>query len=113
LYLAGTPTHYDSWTCVCRYDEGDVPKWVPDPYSTDISAAWQVVEKLCTWDVHDNMLVLKGQCPDLEPEDEEGKVGWWEAEINGDCGKVVAEGKAAPEAISKAALIAKTQVNKE
>ncbi|GAI82256.1 unnamed protein product, partial [marine sediment metagenome] len=40
LYLAGTPIHYDSWTCVCRYDEGDTPKWVPDPYSTDIAAAW-------------------------------------------------------------------------
>ena len=46
LYLAGSPIHYDSWTCVCRYDEGDVPKWIPDPYSTDIQAAWQVVEKL-------------------------------------------------------------------
>lgn len=46
LYLAGAPIHYDSWTCVCYYDEGDVPKWVPDPYSGDISAAWQVVEKL-------------------------------------------------------------------
>ena len=46
LYLAGTPIHYDSWTCVCRYDEGDTLKWVPDPYSSDISAAWQVVEKM-------------------------------------------------------------------
>lgn len=46
LYLAGTPIHCDGWTCVCRYDEGDTPKWVPDPYSTDISAAWPVVEKM-------------------------------------------------------------------
>ena len=46
LYLAGTPIHCDSWTCVCRYDEGDIPKWVPATYSTDISAAWQVVEKI-------------------------------------------------------------------
>ena len=42
LYLAGSPIHYDSWTCVCRFDEGDVPKWIPDPYSTDIQAAWPV-----------------------------------------------------------------------
>ena len=46
LYLAGTPIHYDGWMCVCRYDEGDTPKWVPDPYSTDIPAAWPVVEKM-------------------------------------------------------------------
>lgn len=42
LYLAGTPLHYDSWSCVCCYDEGDTPKWVPDPYSRDQGAAWQV-----------------------------------------------------------------------
>ena len=46
LYLSGSPIHYDGWTCVFRYDEGDIPKWVPDPYSTDISAAWQVVERM-------------------------------------------------------------------
>ncbi len=46
LYLVGTPIHYDGWTCVCRYEEGDTPKWVPDPYSTDSPAAWPVVEKL-------------------------------------------------------------------
>ena len=46
LYLAGAPVHYGSWLCVCRYDEGDVPKWVPDPYSTDISVAWQIIGKM-------------------------------------------------------------------
>ena len=46
LYLAGTPIRYDSWTCVCRYDEGDIPKWVPDPYSSDISAAWPIAVKM-------------------------------------------------------------------
>ena len=45
LYLAGTPIHYDSWSCVCRYDEGDTPKWVPDPYSRNISAAWPIAVK--------------------------------------------------------------------
>ena len=112
LYLAGSPIHYDSWACVCRYDEGDTPKWVPDPYSTDISAAWLVVGKVCNWDVDDNMLVLKGQAPDpTEPIGGENE-GWWEAEINGTGGKVVAEGKIAPEAICKAALIAKAQMSK-
>ncbi|MBA7576092.1 hypothetical protein ES708_27927 [subsurface metagenome] len=46
LYLAGTPIHCDSWTCVCHYDEGDIPTWVPATYSTDISAAWQALKKL-------------------------------------------------------------------
>ncbi len=46
LYLAGTPFHCDSWSCVCVYDEGDIPKWVPDPYSTDISAAWPIAVKM-------------------------------------------------------------------
>ena len=107
LYLAGSPIHYDSWTCVCHYDEGDVPKWLPDPYSTDISAAWQVVDKICNWDVDDNMLVLKGQAPDpTEPVGGENE-GWWEARINGIRGNVAAEGKIAPEAICKVALLAK------
>lgn len=82
-------------------------------YSSDISAAWRVVEKICTWDVRDNMLVLKGQAPDLEPNDEEAKVGWWEAEINGEWGKVVAEGKTAPEAICKVALLARATLQKQ
>ena len=52
-------------------------------YSTDISAAWEVVNKLCNWDVDDNMLILKGQGPDLENHGDE-EAEWWEAEINGD-----------------------------
>jgi hypothetical protein len=46
LYLSGAPVHQDGWTCVFRYDEGDEPKWIPGPYSTDIAAAWQVVEAI-------------------------------------------------------------------
>lgn len=46
LYLAGTPFHCNGWSCICIYSEGDVPKWVPDKYSTNISAAWQVVDKM-------------------------------------------------------------------
>ena len=87
------------------YREGE--KWIVTPfYSTDMTDAWKVVEKLCNWNVHDNMLILQGQTPHLEQEGEEDKVGWWEAEINGDWGKVVAEGKTASEAICRAALLA-------
>ena len=35
-----------NWLCLCNYDEGDIPTWRPVPYSTDISAAWQVVERI-------------------------------------------------------------------
>lgn len=35
----------ECWLCLCEYDQGDVPIWRPLPFSTDISAALQVVEK--------------------------------------------------------------------
>jgi len=48
LQLAGSPIKSGggNWVCLCKYEEGDIPKWHPLPFSTDISAAWQVVEKL-------------------------------------------------------------------
>lgn len=48
LQLAGSPVKSPkgNWLCLCRYDEGDIPTWRPLPYSTDISAAWSVVEKM-------------------------------------------------------------------
>jgi len=109
LQLAGSPVKspQGNWLCLCRYDEGDIPTWRSLAYSTDISAAWLLVEKMCNWDVGDNMLILKGQGPNLEPTEENEGVGWWEAEINGDWGKVIAEGKIAAEAICKVALLAK------
>jgi len=114
LQLAGSPfkSPKGNWLSLCKYDEGDIPTWRPLPYSTDISAAWLVVEKICNWDVGDNMLILKGQGPNLEPTEENERVGWWEAEINGDWGKVTAEGKIAPEAVCKAALLTKDSTKK-
>jgi hypothetical protein len=46
--LAGDVTRSElgCWTEVCRYDEGDVPRWIPRPFSTDIAAAWEVVEHM-------------------------------------------------------------------
>lgn len=76
-------------------------------YSTDISAAWLVVEKMCNWDVGDNMLVLTGQAKDPTSNNDTG--GWWEAEVNGDWGKAIAGGKAASGAICKAALLVKLE----
>lgn len=78
-------------------------------YSTDIAAAWEVVERLCNWDVDDNMLVLKGQGPDLEKKEwPDGEAAeWWEAEIGGTWGKVVAEAEKPALAICLAALKAK------
>ena len=48
LQLAGSPVKSleGNWLCLCEYDEGDVEIWRPLPFSTDISAAWQVVEKM-------------------------------------------------------------------
>ncbi len=109
LYLAGSPIHYDSWTCVCRYDEGDIPKWVPDPYSTDISAAWRVVDKLTEeWTRENKPISIEViyDCGSYETKIEtwnEDKQDWNEPIFSGSC-------EAAPEVICKAALIA---INKE
>jgi len=48
LQLAGSPikSPKGNWLCLCNYDEGDIPTWRPLPYSSDISAAWQVVNKM-------------------------------------------------------------------
>ena len=48
LQLAGNPamSKGENWVCLCKYEEGDIPVWYPLPFSTDISAAWQVVEKM-------------------------------------------------------------------
>lgn len=111
LYLAGTPIHYDSWTCVCRYDEGDIPKWIPDPYSSDISAAWQLVEKLAeNWEENRKPISIEViyDCGANETRIEtwnEDKHDWNEPIFSGSCA-------AAPEAICKAALIAKIQMIK-
>jgi len=102
LYLVGAPIHYDSWTCVCRYDEGDVPKWVPAPYSTDISAAWLVVEKMFELGHSMSLLHLSSEFyPDY----------WYcDFRLKGKTTPPAYEWvdhiSKAPEAISKAALIA-------
>ncbi|GAI65616.1 unnamed protein product [marine sediment metagenome] len=104
LYLAGSPIHCDSWTCVCRYDEGDVPKWIPDPYSTDPSAAWPVVEKLTEeWTKRNKPISIEVtyDCGAYETKIEtwdDDKKNWNEPIFSGSC-------EAAPEAICKAALI--------
>jgi len=102
LYLAGAPIHYDSWTCVCRYDEGDIPKWVPDPYSTDISAAWPVIEKVmeqkhchCKIDVYPDGLGNVKFTKATGPFTPDEILAW--AGVNNDM--------TVPEAICKAALI--------
>ena len=46
LFLAGSPVHYGYWTCVHEYGKGDEGEWIPDPFSTDISAAWPVARKM-------------------------------------------------------------------
>jgi len=77
--------------------------WNP---STNIADAWRVVEKLCNWDVDDNMLVLEGQGPDIEEEGQPGWVAkqWWKADIVGIAGHNIGEADTAPHAICLAAL---------
>jgi hypothetical protein len=46
--LSGSPVVSEggNWIAVCVFEEGDVPRWEPRPFSEDISAAWEVVEQL-------------------------------------------------------------------
>lgn len=53
LQLAGSPVRSPkgNWVCLCVYDKGDIPTWYSLPFSTDILAAWQVVDILKeNWD---------------------------------------------------------------
>ena len=94
-------------------EDGTEPTWQRENewpitclfYSTDIAAAWEVVEKLCNWDADDNMLTLKGQAGDPKNADDPGH--WWKAEISGTSGKFMGEADTVPEAICLAALKAK------
>ena len=77
--------------------------WKP---STDIAMAMRAAKRLCNWDVDDNMLVLKGQGPDLErkewPNGEAAE--WWEADIQGIAGHNVGEADKPAMAICLATL---------
>ena len=64
-------------------------------FSTDIAAAWEVIEKTCNWDVDDNMMTLQGQGLDGT---------WWVADIGGTRGHFIGEADAASFAICRAAL---------
>lgn len=96
LQLAGSPVKspQGNWRCLCKYDEGDIPTWRPVPYSTDISAAWLVAEKMIT-EYGDFIIDY----------DKSYNGGRWSAGV--DKLRVAAMAKTAPEAICKAALLAK------
>lgn len=93
------------------YDKGR--KAVPH-FSTNLVCTWPLVEKLCNWDVDDNMLTLTGQGPDLEPRpDDEDSKGWWNAKISGTWGEVTAKADTAPMAICLAVLEMKDALRRE
>jgi len=56
LQLVGSPikSPKGSWLSRCKYEEGDIPIWHPLPFSKDISAAWEAMEKVISdgngWD---------------------------------------------------------------
>ena len=108
LQLAGSPVKspQGSWLCLCAYDEGDIPRWRPLHYSTDISAAWPVVEKLTEeWTKRNKPISIEViyDCGAYETKVEtwnDDKKDWNEPIFSGSC-------EAAPEAICKAALLAK------
>ncbi|GAI80038.1 unnamed protein product [marine sediment metagenome] len=114
LQLAGSPVKSPkgNWLCLCRYGEGDIPTWRPLPYSTDISAAWLVVEKLAEgWERDHEPISIEVMydCGAYEAKIEtwnDGKIDWNEPILSGSYNK-------APEAICKAALLTRLDEIKE
>lgn len=102
--LAGNPIESPkrNWVCLCSYDEGDIPTWRPLPYSTDIWAAWQVWRKVTAGDPF-GWAIYSGEEDKVSVEHypEEYMGGLEEG-----CGDFKVSGLF-PEAMSKAALIAK------
>jgi len=108
LQLAGSPIKSQNgyWLCLCKYEEGDIPIWHPLPFSTDISAACRVLEKLTAeWTKRNKPISIEViyDCGAYEVKVEtfnEDKSDWNEPIFSGSC-------EAAPEAICKAALVTK------
>ncbi len=96
LQLTGSPpvSLGGNWVCLCRYSEGDIPTWHPLPFSKNISAAWLVVEK-----------VIAEYGDFIIDYDNGYEGGPWSASV--DKLRVAALARTAPEAICKAALLAK------
>ena len=45
-HLQPIPSPGGNWLCIPHFEHGDVCAWLPLPFSTAISAAWRVVERL-------------------------------------------------------------------
>jgi hypothetical protein len=45
-FLTDIRSENGNWYLTSDYEAGDVPYWCPLPFSTNIAAAWMVVEKL-------------------------------------------------------------------
>jgi len=103
--LAGSPIKSGggNWVCLCKYEEGDIPRWHPLPFSTDISAAWQVVEA-----IHKELFSIRHFFLRFLQEQTRH-------EVNGGAGEIVTIAwpdlffHITPETICKAALIAKLE----
>lgn len=90
--------------CGCDDTKGPSHMWTPDhetyewpaPYSTDIAAAWEVVEKMGNWHGFDFAIWKK--------EVGEWRAGWFEDGWEGLEGRADATAESAPHAICLAAL---------
>ena len=107
LQLAGSPIKSGggNWLCLCQYEEGDIPRWHPLPFSTDILVAWQVVDKMFKLGYAMSLLHLSSEffpeywyC-DFRPKDSNKppKYEWVDHQMT------------APVAISKAALLTRLE----
>lgn len=66
--LSGDPltSATGAWQERCLYQEGDVPKWIPAPFSENISYAWKVAKRFGLAVVHSEDGVYAGKPEDIE-----------------------------------------------
>lgn len=89
------------WPQEPRFPEDYNFQRVP-PYSTDIAAAWDVVEKLGNWHGFDFLVWRTAEASQYHEGD--WQAGWYEAGFDGPESRASAYAKTAPIAICRAAL---------
>ncbi len=61
-HIEPIPSPGGNWVCCQTYERGDVCEWVPLPFSSQIAAAWRIVQKLeaiaCRFETADGFIHL-------------------------------------------------------
>lgn len=84
------------WFCTSKYDNGDVPEWVPRTFSFNMDDVWNVVEKYLPY--------FRLECNEKSDYAQDEEKGQWHCDIWTDKGHVCVNAKEAALVICKAGL---------